>query len=145
MSLHLLLRGPADCTLDLLRVCTAAYDKRMSTQSLTITPEDVRSSAGQSGARPGWLDAVAEYVQRAAAEGELVTLTAKRRMMTPAQVADAIGVSRSTISRKIAAGELRAVKVGNRNRIPFEEFERFWRETMGDVIELTRDDISADR
>lgn len=73
-----------------------------------------------------------------------MTLTSKRRMMTPAQVADAIGVSRSTISRRIAAGELRAVKVGNRNRIPFEEFERFWRATMSDVVELTRDDIRAD-
>ncbi len=113
-------------------------------QSLTITPEDVRAATGQPGARPGWLDAVAEYVQRAAADGDLVTLTAKRRMMTPTQVADAIGVSRSTVSRKIAAGELRAVKVGNRNRIPFEEFERFWQQTMGDVVELTAGDISAD-
>lgn len=116
----------------------------MSTQSLTITPEDVRSSSGESGARPGWLDAVAEYVQRAAAEGELVTLTAKRRMMTPAQVADAMGVSRSTISRKIAAGELRAVKIGNRNRISYEEFERFWMAIMGDAVEVTRDDIRTD-
>ena len=65
-------------------------------------------------------------------------------MMTPAQVAEAMGVSRSTVSRKIAAGELRAVKVGNRNRIPFEEFERFWQQTMGDVVELTVGDISAD-
>lgn len=116
----------------------------MSTQRLTITPEEVRASTGQSSARPDWLDAVAEYVERAAAEGELVTLTTKRRMMTPAQVADAIGVSRSTISRKIAAGELQAVRVGNRNRIPYEEFERYWQATMGDVIALTREDISAD-
>lgn len=116
----------------------------MSMQSLTITPEEVHAPAGPPGARPDWLEAVTEYVQRAAAEGELVTLTSKRRMMTPAQVADAIGVSRSTISRRIAAGGLPAVKVGNRNRIPFEEFERFWRATMSDVVELTRDDIRAD-
>lgn len=120
------------------------YHGSVSMQSLTITPEDVRSSSGQSGARPGWLDAVAEYVQRAAAEGELVTLTAKKRMMTPAQVADAIGVSRSTISRKIAAGELRAVRIGNRNRIPYEEFERFWMAMMGDVVAVSRDDIATD-
>ena len=111
---------------------------------LKINPEDVLSSAARSGVHPAWLEQVAAYVQRAAAEGETVTLTAKRRMMTPEQVADTIGVSRSTISRKIKAGELRAVKVGNRNRIPFEEFERFWRQTMGDVIELVRDDIEAD-
>lgn len=78
--------------------------------SLTINPEDVRSSAG---ARPAWLE----------------------------QVADAMGVSRPTISRKIKASEIRAVKVGNRNRIPYEEFERYWRKTMGDLVELTRDEL----
>lgn len=86
----------------------------------------------------------AAYVQQAAADGETVTLTAKRRMMTPEQVADAMGVSRPTISRKIKAGEIRAVKVGNRNRIPYEEFERYWRKTMGDLVELTRDELRDD-
>lgn len=94
--------------------------------------------------RPAWLEQIASYVERAAAEGETVTLTAKRRMMTPEQVAEAMGVSRSTVSRKIQAGEIRAVKVGNRNRIPFEEFERYWRQTMGDLVELTRDEIHDD-
>ena len=116
----------------------------MSMAELKINPEDVRASMSQSSVRPAWLEQVAAYVQRAAAEGETVTLTAKRRMMTPEQVAETMGVSRSTISRKIKAGELRAVKVGNRNRIPFEEFERFWRQTMGDMVELVRDDIEAD-
>src|SRR3546814_19797382 len=68
-----------------------------------------------------------------------------RRMMTPEQVADAMGVSRPTISRKIKAGEIRAVKVGNRNRIPYEEFERYWRKTMGDLVELTRDELRDDK
>lgn len=109
--------------------------------SLTINPEDVRRSPG---AHPAWLEQIASYVERAAAEGEAVTLTAKRRMMTPQQVAEAMGVSRPTISRKIKAGEIRAVKVGNRNRIPYEEFERYWRKTMGDLVELTRDEIHDD-
>ena len=113
----------------------------MTMTSLTINPEDVRSSAG---ARPAWLEQVAAYAQQAAADGETVTLTAKRRMMTPEQVADAMGVSRPTISRKIKAGEIRAVKVGNRNRIPYEEFERYWRKTMGDLVELTRDELRDD-
>lgn len=113
----------------------------MTMTSLTINPEDVRQSAG---ARPAWLEQIASYVEQAAAEGESVTLTAKRRMMTPEQIAEAMGVSRPTISRKIKAGEIRAVKVGNRNRIPYEEFERYWRETMGDLVELTRDEIHDD-
>ena len=115
----------------------------MSLSSLTINPEDVRA-ANQAGTQPPWLEQVTAYVQQAAADGETVTLTAKRRMMTPEQVADAMGVSRPTISRKIKAGEIRAVKVGNRNRIPYEEFERYWRKTMGDLVELVRDDLRED-
>lgn len=113
----------------------------MTMASLTINPEDVRQGTGARGA---WLEQIASYVEQAAAEGEAVTLTAKRRMMTPEQIAEAMGVSRPTISRKIKAGEIRAVKVGNRNRIPYEEFERYWRKTMGDLVELTRDEIHDD-
>lgn len=113
----------------------------MSEASLTINPEDVRASGATA---PAWLEKVTAYVQQAAAEGETVTLTAKVRMLTPEQVAERLGVSRSTISRKIKAGELRAVKVGNRNRIPYEEFERFWRATMSDLVELSRDELRED-
>ena len=127
-----------------LRCTECAIAGMMGGMSLTISPQDVRTGAGGTGVRPAWLEQVAAYVQQAAAAGETVTLTAKRRMMTPEQVADAMGVSRSTVSRKIKAGQLRAVKVGNRNRIPYEEFERFWRQTMGDLVELVRDDLRED-
>jgi excisionase family DNA binding protein len=116
----------------------------MNTQSLTIAPEDVRATPGLPTERPDWLDQVAAYVRRAAAEGEIVTLTTKPRMLTPAQVAERTGMSRSTISRKIASGDLHAIKVGNRNRIPYEEYLRFWHATMGDLVEATADDLRAD-
>ncbi|MCB4208647.1 helix-turn-helix domain-containing protein [Arthrobacter sp. UM1] len=116
----------------------------MTADSLTITPEEVRAEQAPASGRPDWLNQIAAYVQRAAAEGELVTLTAKRRMLTPAQVADRTGMSRSTISRKISSGELRAVKVGNRNRIPYEEYLRFWTATMGELVEATSEDLRAD-
>ncbi|TFD59618.1 helix-turn-helix domain-containing protein [Cryobacterium sp. Hh38] len=90
------------------------------------------------------MEQVAAYVQRAAAEGASVTLTSKQRMLTPDQVAAALGVSRSTISRKIKAGEIHVVKVGNRNRIPYEEFERFWDATMANDAALVDDDIEAE-
>ena len=116
----------------------------MSLAHLTINPEDVRASTRDTGPRPAWLEEVAAYVQRAAAEGATVTLTSKQRMLTPEQVAEAMGVSRSTISRKIKAGEIHAVKVGNRNRVPYEEFERFWDATMTNVAVLVSDDIEAE-
>ncbi len=115
----------------------------MTMTSLTINPEDVRSAPGGR-ARLGWSRSP-RMCSRRQPMGETVTLTAKRRMMTPPeQVADAMGVSRPTISRRIKAGEIRAVKVGNRNRIPYEEFERYWRKTMGDLVELTRDELRDD-
>ena len=52
----------------------------MTPATLTIDPEDVRASARDTSARPAWLEKVAGYVQRAASEGETVTLTAKQRM-----------------------------------------------------------------
>lgn len=115
----------------------------MSKSSITLTPDAIQGAA-EVGEYPDWLTTIIDYVQRAAADGEQVTLTARPQMMTPRQVAETIGVSRSTISRKIAAGELHAVKVGNRNRIPYTEFLRFWEDTMGDIIELDRDAIATD-
>jgi excisionase family DNA binding protein len=116
----------------------------MSVTTLTINPEDVRDATRSANTSPVWLARVAEYVERAAAVGETVTLTAKPRLLTPAQVAEALGISRPTVSRRIKAGELRAIKVGNHNRIPYEEFERFWRQMMGDMVELTADDLRDD-
>jgi len=116
----------------------------MDPKALTIDPEDVHAATGATSARPAWLEKVAEYVQRAASEGETVTLTAKQRMLTPEQVATLTGVSRSTISRKIKAGEIHAVKVGNRNRIAYEEYQRWWDQAMGNMIELVRDDLRED-
>ncbi len=116
----------------------------MTLAALTIDPEDVRADARDASALPAWLEKVADYVQRAASEGETVTLTAKQRMLTPEQIATLAGMSRSTISRKIKAGEIRAVKVGNRNRIPFDEYIRWWEQSMDDVIEMVRDDIRED-
>lgn len=116
----------------------------MTLAALTIDPEDVRAEARDASALPAWLEKVANYVQRAASEGETVTLTARQRMLTPEQVATLAGVSRSTISRKIKAGDIHAVKVGNRNRIPFDEYLRWWEQSMDDVIELVRDDLRDD-
>ena len=79
-----------------------------------------------------------------AASGETVTVTSRVRMMTPDDVAARLGVSRSTVSRKIKAGEIRAVKVGNRNRIPYAEYRRVWEQTMRTIAEASASDIEAE-
>lgn len=57
--------------------------------------------------------------------GKIVTIEVKTPTLTPQQVADELGLSRTTVLRKIAAGELRASKRGNRNIIAVADFERF--------------------
>ena len=47
------------------------------------------------------------------------------------EAARALGVSRATLYRLIAAGRLRAVRVGRATRIPARELERFVRELEG--------------
>lgn len=68
---------------------------------------------------------VLAFLREAEKVGASVELSAEAPFLTPDQVAKQLGISRPTISRRIKAGELKAVKVGNRNRIPVAEFERF--------------------
>lgn len=79
--------------------------------SLEITP-----ASGDA-----WDDVIREHLAR----GEHVRVTFERPTMTPAQVAEAIGVSRATIMRRILAGEIRTERRGNRHRVPLIEVERF--------------------
>lgn len=45
--------------------------------------------------------------------------------LSPAEVAERLGISRSTVARRVAAGHLQALKSGNRHYISPAEFERF--------------------
>lgn len=94
--------------------------------------------------RDEWLPALTEYVQDAQRTGQEVNLTKRPAMLTPAQVADRLNLSRSTISRKIKAGEIRTVRVGAHHRIPLSEFYAFHDRLMADVIEVDKDDLHAD-
>ena len=86
--------------------------------TLRLTPTDLTSGENV-------VESVLEFLREAALAGASVQLTADAPFMTPEEVASSLGVSRPTISRRIKAGELKAIKVGNRNRIPIAEFERF--------------------
>lgn len=79
--------------------------------SLEITPESPDS----------WETVIRQHL----AAGEHARVTFERPSMTPAQMADSIGVSRATIMRRILAGNIRTDRKGNRHRIPLTEVERF--------------------
>lgn len=113
----------------------------MSNATLTIEPTDVTASDASC---TSWLEKLEVFVRQAAASGEVVTLTAQPVLLTPEEMAMRFGVSRSTISRKIKTGDIHAIKVGNRNRIPYAEFERYWTAAASDMSTMIADDIAAE-
>ncbi|MDR1393546.1 MAG: excisionase family DNA-binding protein [Bifidobacteriaceae bacterium] len=57
-----------------------------------------------------------------------MTVTSGVRLLTPAQVGRRLGLSRSTVTRRVAKGEIGATMVGHRHRIPYLEYQRIWRD-----------------
>ena len=102
--------------------------------ALRLTPADLadRESAARS---------VLAFLREAEEVGASVELSARAPFLTPEQMAEQLGVSRPTISRRIKAGELKAVKVGNRNRIPVVEFERFRDAYLDELAGALADDF----
>jgi len=74
---------------------------------------------------PGAADNWVSVIRNRLAAGDHVRVTFERPSMTPAQMAQEVGVSRATIQRRISTGEIRAERRGNRHRVPLDEVERF--------------------
>jgi len=102
--------------------------------ALRLTPADLadRKNATKS---------VLAFLREAEKVGASVELSAEAPFLTPEQVAKQLGISRPTISRRIKTGELKAVKVGNRNRIPVAEFERFRDAYLDELAGALADDF----
>ena len=102
--------------------------------ALRLTPVELadRKSATKS---------VLAFLREAQMAGASVELTAEAPFLTPDEVAKRLGISRPTISRRIKAGDLNAIKVGNRNRIPVAEFERFREAYLDDLASALADDF----
>jgi len=108
---------------------------------MTLAPEAVRSvPRGES----VWEKALIEFVRQASSEGKTVVVSTEVGTMTPQEVARGLNLSRSTVSRRIADGTIRSVKVGNRHHVPYPEFRRLWKEYMGKVINASADDIEVE-
>ena len=74
---------------------------------------------------PEWVATLRDFFDAAKAAGEVVDLTRRMETLTPAEAARRLGLDRSTISRKIKAGEIATVRVGAHHRIARREFERY--------------------
>ena len=85
---------------------------------------------------------VRAFLESARSRGEVVDFATRTELLTPAEVAQRLGMSRSTVLRRIADGQLRATKVGTHHRIPVPEYERYSRELMLRMTEASADDIA---
>src|SRR5689334_18387091 len=89
-------------------------------------------------------EAIRAFLNAARDRGEVVELASRVELLTPAEVARRLGMSRSTVLRRIADGDLRATKVGTHHRIPLAEFERYSHELMRRMAEASAADIEAE-
>ena len=112
----------------------------MSTPVLTLQPEAFQTDSTRS----KWEDALLAVIREAAQSGQTITVSVETKLLTPQDAATRLMVSRSTISRRVAAGEIRAVTIGNRHRIPYSEISRIWNEQMASVATASAPDIEAD-
>ena len=87
---------------------------------------------------------VRAFLDAAREKGEVVDLSARVALLTPAEVAERLGMSRSTVRRRIVDGELKAIKVGTHHRITLAEYERFSHELMLRMAAASADEISAE-
>ncbi|MCC7076380.1 MAG: helix-turn-helix domain-containing protein [Acidimicrobiia bacterium] len=113
---------------------TTMYHGHMS-GPLTINPAHLSDD--------DW-ETIRSFLDAAKARGEVVEFHSRVELLTPADVAKRLGMSRSTVLRRIADGDLHATKVGTHNRIPLAEFERYSHELMRRMAEASADDIEAE-
>ena len=87
---------------------------------------------------------VQEFLDTAKKRGEVVDFTSRVELLSPAEVARRVGMSRSTVLRRIADGEIQATKVGTHHRVPLNEYERFSRELVRRMTQASASDIEAE-
>lgn len=132
-----------DAQMAMVYLRSSAYHGGMSHPLATFDPDDIRDSTADVGL-PSWAKTLVDRVREAAASGQTVTVTAEERMLTPEQMARRLGLHRSTIARKILAGEIRALKVGNRHRVPYSEFQRYREHMLDRIARASAPDVEAE-
>lgn len=114
----------------------------MST-AVTIDPAEIERDPLPAGdlRLPTWAATALDFINQAGTAGEVVSLSAEEPTLTPAQMAAEIGVSRASIQRRIAAGQIACRRVGSRYRIPAREVERFRKVFVADLAATLADDF----
>lgn len=79
---------------------------------------------------PDAADEALAAVRAATSCGETVVVTSGVAMLSPAQAAAQLGISRAVVQRRIVSGEIAATRVGSRYQISPNEIDRFRRAHM---------------
>lgn len=122
-------------SLDPLQVTSRRGRLMFMSESLTINPAHLSDE--------DWATLRA-FLESARARGEVVDVSSRMELLSPADVAQRLGMSRTTVLRRIADGDLAATKVGTHHRIPLAEFERYSHELMRRMAEASATDIEAE-
>jgi len=115
----------------------------MSHALTTIHPEEVTLNA-PGAVLPAWAKNLIDRVKTAAAAGQTVTVIADEQMLSPEEVGRRMSMHRSTVVRKIEAGEIRSVKVGSHHKIPYSEFLRYQSQRLDKMVGVVAPDIEAE-
>jgi len=81
-----------------------------------------------------------EWIAARLAAGDKVTVRADTPYLTPAQMAESLGVSRSAVQKWIERGRIATERHGTYHHIPVREVERFRAEHIRGIVE---DDLEA--
>ncbi len=103
--------------------------------SLTINPAYLSDDDWKS---------IRTFMNDARERGEVVEFSSRVELLTPAEVAKRLGMSRSTVLRRIANGDLISTKVGTHHRIPLGEFNRYSLELIRRAAEASAAEIEAE-
>lgn len=101
---------------------------RLNSDELDLTTEN-----------PVWEQQLLEKIRAALAQGRQVALVEEDTLLSPQQVADRLGIHRATVSRRIAAGTIRATKAGAHHRIPVSEVHRLLEEGASSDLQPEND------
>ncbi len=93
---------------------------------------------------PRTWDEIKDYLAAAEAVGEVVEITSRLELLTPAQAAAPLGVSRPPAARRIQSGHIPAGTVGPHPPTPLREIARLRDERMAKLISATSEEIKAD-
>ena len=86
---------------------------------------------------PKWQELIAAHL----AAGERARIRFERPTMTPDELAESVGISRTAIMRRIRSGQIPADRKGNRYRIPLDAAQRFREEYLDQAASLMGQDL----